>query len=174
MDMALVPLAGKAYAWLLGLAVGPPLLTMILLRVFQPGLGWGLFAGVVAAVLAIALGIAWSMGGNRLDVDTDTVTLQAARFNRMQKPLAALDGAHARAGDLAQMPEARTTLRTNGVGLPGYSAGWFRLARSGRALLMVTDPTRVIVLPFADGEMMIASVEDPAATLARLRDAAAR
>lgn len=172
MEISIVPLAGKAYAWLFGLALGPLLLTILVLRLLQPDLRSGMLTAIVGAVLVLALGIGWAMGGNRLAVADGMVTLQASRFYRMDRPLATVDWSRAQSGDLAQLPDARTTLRTNGIGLPGYSAGWFRLAGGGRAMLMVTDPSRVIVLPFADGERMIVSVEDPGAALARLRAAA--
>ena len=173
MDIAIVPVPVRAYAWLFGLAFGPIVLTMIVLRLFNPGLSVGVLATVAAVVLVVGLGIGWSMGGNRMHAASGHVILHASRLYRLEKPLARIDWSKARVGDLAQMSDIRTTVRTNGIGLPSYSAGWFRLANGGKAMLMVTDASRVIVLPFVDGETLIASVEDPDTALAQLRAAAA-
>ena len=120
MLLSIVPLAGKAYAWLFGFALGPLLLTILVLRLLHPDLGSGMLTAIVGAVLVLVLGIGGAMGGNRLAVADGTVTLQASRFYRMDRPLATVDWSRAQSGDLAQLPDARTTLRTNGIGLPGY------------------------------------------------------
>lgn len=51
--------------------------------------------------------------------------------------------------------------RTFGAGLPGYSSGWFRLMNSEKALVFVTDPTRVIYIPTRDGYSFLMSVAEP-------------
>ena len=171
MDIALVPVPARAFAWLFGLAFGPPVLTMIVLRLFNPGLSTSVLAIVAAVVLVVGGIIGWAMGRHRMHVASGHLILQASRLYRLEKPLADVDWSKARAGDLAHMTDVRTTLRTNGIGLPGYSAGWFRLANGSKAMLMLTDASRVIVLPFADGETLIASVEDPESALEQLRAA---
>jgi hypothetical protein len=57
--------------------------------------------------------------------------------------------------------ELQPTLRTNGIGMPGYSAGWFRVRGEGRALLFVTDRSRVVYLPTRNGYPVLLSVQDP-------------
>ena len=37
--------------------------------------------------------------------------------------------------------------RTNGAGLPGFAAGWFKLANDEKALAFVTDRNRVVYIP---------------------------
>ena len=38
-------------------------------------------------------------------------------------------------------------LRTNGIGLPHYLAGWFRLCNGTKALMFVTDRRNVVLIP---------------------------
>jgi crotonobetainyl-CoA:carnitine CoA-transferase CaiB-like acyl-CoA transferase len=52
-------------------------------------------------------------------------------------------------------------MRTNGVGLPGYRAGWFRLRNGEKALAFVTDVHRVTYLRTTDGYSVLLSVEQP-------------
>ena len=43
--------------------------------------------------------------------------------------------------------EYKPNWRTNGAGLPGYAAGWFKLQNKEKALLFVTDRSRVVYIP---------------------------
>ncbi len=49
--------------------------------------------------------------------------------------------------DLDSQIEYKPRLRTNGIGLPGYKEGWFKLKNSERALLFVTDCSNVVYIP---------------------------
>ncbi len=51
--------------------------------------------------------------------------------------------------------------RTNGAGLPGYQAGWFRLQSGEKALVFVTDLERVVYVPTNEGYSLLLSVEEP-------------
>jgi hypothetical protein len=54
----------------------------------------------------------------------------------------------------------RPTMRTAGTSRPGYRAGWFRLANGEKALLYVTDPTRVVHVPTTAGYSVLLSVSN--------------
>jgi hypothetical protein len=71
--------------------------------------------------------------------------------------------------DLQQEKTHRPYLRTMGVGLPGYSSGWFRLQDRGKGLLFLTDPTRAVYLPTKDGYALLISPSDPERFLAALQ-----
>ena len=82
-------------------------------------------------------------------MDADSVELRAPFYGRDSPKFTA----HGRVEvvDLADEPDLRPGLRTNGVGLPGFLLGWFRLSSGDRALLAVTDRSQVLYLPHADG-----------------------
>jgi hypothetical protein len=84
-------------------------------------------------------------------------------------PAAALRVGAARRVDLAAEPALAPARRTNGLGLPGYGAGWFRLAGGGRALAFVTDRNRLVHVPTTAGYDLLLSVDDPDGLLAGLR-----
>lgn len=50
--------------------------------------------------------------------------------------------------------------RTNGAGLPGYSAGWFKLQNNEKALLFVTDRTSVVYIPTTANYSVMLSVKN--------------
>ena len=55
----------------------------------------------------------------------------------------------------------KVSWRTNGIGLPGYSVGWFKLKNKDKALLFVTDRTRVVYIPTNQGYAVLLSVRQP-------------
>jgi len=63
----------------------------------------------------------------------------------------------------------RPVLRTNGIGLPFYQAGWFRLHHKEKALLFVTNNKSVVYIPTSEGYALILSVDDPVGFLRSLK-----
>ncbi len=64
--------------------------------------------------------------------------------------------------DLAQHPEVRPLLKTWGIGLPGFQAGWFRLRDGRKALCLITDREHVSLLEDETGLVYLLSLADPA------------
>jgi hypothetical protein len=62
--------------------------------------------------------------------------------------------------NLNTQPEYKPRLRTNGIGLPGYEAGWFKLRNNEKALLFVTDYSRVVYIPTDQGYSVLLSVSN--------------
>jgi len=87
-------------------------------------------------------------------------------------PIASLDLEHARIVSLDAASELRPRWRTNGIGLPGYQVGWYRLRSGAKALLAVTSRERVLYIPTRDGYALLASVERPDEVLRALRSGA--
>jgi len=80
---------------------------------------------------------------------------------------------NARIIDLESDADHRPKWKTNGTGLPGYSAGWFRLRNGEKALVFMTDRRRVLYLPTRQGHCLLLSPAAPDALLRALRAAAA-
>lgn len=83
-----------------------------------------------------------------------------------------VDFAQARVVNLIKEPEYATKWRTNGLGLPGYSLGWFSLNNGVKALLSVTEPKEVILLPISQDRVILVSVSDADEALAKLHASA--
>lgn len=50
--------------------------------------------------------------------------------------------------------------RTNGAGLPGFAAGWFKLQNKEKALMFVTDRSSVVYIPTTDNYSVMLSVRE--------------
>jgi hypothetical protein len=84
-------------------------------------------------------------------------------------PAAQLALEKARVVDLNSVPELQPKWRTNGVGLPGYSAGWFRLRNGEKALVFLTNRRRALYIPTTAGYSLLISPDDPDALMNEMR-----
>lgn len=157
--------------------------------------------GAVAGVLVFATGAAGGRGNGLLDVALvaigvlvlamvgtsvhgsqragaqithDGVRLTGDLYGREATPWRALDLDAARVVDLRAEPALRPGLRTLGTGFPGYASGYFALRGGGRALCLVSDESRVVLLPTRRDFVYLLSLRDPAAFLDALRTRAPR
>jgi len=104
----------------------------------------------------------------RFEVSPEGLHIRGELYGR-RIPAGELMLDQARAADLRTDTARRLARRTNGVGLPGYRSGWFRLANGEKALVFVTDQSRVVYLPTRQGYAVLLSVERPEEFLNRLR-----
>ncbi len=123
---------------------------------------------LLAAGLVFVVYTATSMGRGSVEVSAGSLRINAPFYGR-SLPLASVDVAAARVVDLTREDDLRPTLRTNGIGLPGYSTGWFKLRGGGRALLVVTDKRRVLYLPTREGYSVLVSAAEPERLLEAIR-----
>ena len=171
--LALTPL-GKApvlfavgFGAVLPLAVAVVVILQVRSEALSPALML-LIQGIVAlSVLAVVLPL-WrreaSFDGRRLRVK--------ATYYTRESPLADFDLAAARVVDTREHTELRPWLKTNGFALPGFQAGHFRLRDRRKAFCLVSDPSKVLALPHADGRVWLLSLEHPQPVLDILRRAA--
>jgi hypothetical protein len=121
----------------------------------------GFFAvlGLLLLALVALFGyFAYASVAARFEVSEQGLRIRSAVYGR-SLPTEALIPEEARIVDLRR--ELQPTSRTNGIGMPGYSAGWFRLRGHGRALLFVTDRRRVVYVPTRQGYPLLVSVQRP-------------
>jgi hypothetical protein len=67
-------------------------------------------------------------------------------------------------------PEYQLKWRTNGVGLPGYAAGWFKLRNKEKALVLVTGRSGVVYIPTNKNYSVLLSVQDAGAFVGAIQN----
>lgn len=163
-----------AHAWLVLFLLGGvvPLLALAWVALLEPGARTGMRAAwpVLALVPLLLGGLSWAMRRRGVELRHGVLDVRAAMY-RTRVPVAELDLARARVVDLAERTELRPLLKTNGMSLPGFHAGHYRLrGKLGKAFCLVTDRHRVLWLPFHDGpRQLLLSVQQPQALLDALR-----
>lgn len=125
---------------------------------------------VLAVTALIAYATLFAARYVRYEVTQDALRIRGDLYGRTIARNR-LDLDRSRAVDLNSEPDLRLSIRTNGIGLSGYKSGWFRLKNGEKALVFVTDSTRVAYIPTLDGYSVLVSVVEPGGLLAALRRA---
>ena len=105
----------------------------------------------------------------RYELSPAGLSLRGDLYGRRLIPASDLLGGAARIVNLDREPELSLRWRTMGTGLPGYKAGWFRLANGEKALVSLTDKQRAVYVPTARGFSLLLSPAEPDRFLAALR-----
>lgn len=160
-----------AYAWLLLILLGGVIPVGLLIgmhAVKMPMNGEGL---AWVAVLTALAGLLLSMR-RRVVLLQDGVLEVRAAFYRKRVAVTELDVERARIVDIAERTELRPAVKTNGISMPGYHAGHFRIYRRlEKAFCLLTDRRRVLWIPLREGGQLLLSLERPQALLDALRTA---
>ena len=108
-------------------------------------------------LLALAFGGIWFALHRRVLLLTEhELTLRAGFYGRTLRR-SALRPDSALELSLVDRVDLAPRWRTNGIGLPGFRAGWFRLRNNERALVLLTDPFHVTYLPTTEGYVLLVS-----------------
>ncbi len=127
------------------------------------------------AILLVAFGLmfvwsAWGASHSSINITNDSLTVRIPLYGRVVA-IANVSPERARVLSFEESQEVKSATRTNGIGLPGYAAGWFKLPNGSRALMSITQG-RVLFIPTTEGYSLWLSVVDPDAALTQLRSAA--
>lgn|SRR5262249_39144045 len=118
----------------------------------------------IASLLLVLLGlvgyITHSSRNVRFQISRQGLRIQGDIYGRMV-PAGSLISVESKQIDLRKDTSYRPRLRTNGIGLPGYQSGWFRLHNGEKALLFLTDASRVVYIPTRNGYSLLLSVDNP-------------
>lgn len=112
--------------------------------------------------------IFYSTRNATFEVSAEGLRIRGEIYGRLV-PRTSLLLEQARILNLDEQPEYALSWRTNGIGLPGYRSGWFRLKNGDKALAFLTARDKVLHLPTSDGYSLMLSTPDPQALLAALR-----
>lgn len=120
-------------------------------------------------VMLLAMGlIAYALRRRRVSLEQGVLTV-AAGFNTHRMAVAKIDLDGARIVDLREHTDLKPMLQVMGTSLPGYEAGHFRLRNRNKAFVLLTDRTRVLMLPEKSGRKLLLSLQQPQALLDALR-----
>jgi hypothetical protein len=129
---------------------------------------WG--ALVVLPLLAIGLSLLY----RRRSITLDRSGLDiVSTVYRKDIPLDTLLLDRARVVSFDEYPDFAPVTKRNGFQLPGFRSGHFRMDDGSKCFCLVTDNSRVLVLPLRDGTAVLISPERPRDLLDELRRLAA-
>lgn len=157
-----------AHAWMLLVALGGILPLAIIGGLWLASDGVPT-SGILPAlaIIPLVLGLMLAAMARRSVQFHDGVLDVRAAMYRKRVAVAELDLQRARVIDLQEHTELRPVLKANGMSVPGFHVGHFRLRQKlGKAFCLLTDRRRVLVLPARDGtSQLLLSLEQPQALL---------
>ena len=120
---------------------------------------WGIGAFLVVVVVGVVflLYSVANQGRNATFTVTDTgLDIGPGIYGRFI-PRAQIESSGVKVVDLNIDKEYALKRKTSGSNLPGYEAGWFKLANGEKALVFVTDKSRVVYIPTTDNYSVLVS-----------------
>jgi hypothetical protein len=134
------------------------------------GMGWLSFVLLIPITLSIVLaGMFWARP-LRVEVNADAIQIRGSIYGRaVARGDLRID--QARIVDLSVDRDLVPRLRTNGVGLPNYRVGWFRLRNGQSALCFLTRSDSVLYVPTKQNYALLVSTSEPTELLGALQNA---
>ena len=129
---------------------------------------------IAASLLVIALmsiWTAWSAVHGSIAITDRGLEVRVPIYGRTI-PLSKLKLQGARVLGPDEASDLRAGTRSNGIGMPGYAAGWFKLASGGKALVCVTNGP-LLYIPTEEGYSLLLSVKHADVVLKQLRSGGA-
>jgi hypothetical protein len=100
-------------------------------------------------LVGLVVGIVYAMQHSSISLKDGNVVIRSFLYGRTI-PIAAILTDEAGAININQNTDYAISMRTNGIGLPGFHSGWMKLNNGKKALVFVTDKENVLVLPTKD------------------------
>jgi hypothetical protein len=126
---------------------------------------------LLVALVALFSYLTYSARHVSFEVSPEGLRIRGDLYGRFV-PAASLIAAQAREVNLTFDSAHRPPVRTNGTGLPGYQAGWFRLGDGEKALVFLTDQRQAVYVPTRGGYSLLLSPSEPQAFIASLQQTA--
>jgi hypothetical protein len=132
---------------------------------------WTIVAIVFAlvAIIAVFSVIAYSTRNVKFELTDNGLRIRGGIYGKFI-PRDVLVREKARVINLNVERDYKPRWRTNGVGLPGYAEGWFRLVNGERALLFVTERSRIVYIPTTEGYSLLLTPSRPEEFLKAIYD----
>ena len=111
------------------------------------------------AIIALFIFIGHSSRNMTFTVSDEGLSIRGGLYGRTI-PRADIVAEEVRVMNLDTETGYRPKWRTNGIGLPGYSAGWFKLENNEKALCFLTDRSRVVYIPTTQDYSVMLSTMD--------------
>ncbi|MDF0535568.1 PH domain-containing protein [Shewanella sp. A32] len=166
----LAPLGKTAHVSFMLLLLVLLALLMFLLFKPMPATAKAASAGLLLATIGFFTWIYWQTNNAGLSLSAKTLDIKVPLYSQ-SIALSHLQLQQAQTINLADKATPALSWRTNGVGLPGYSLGWFRLDSGSKAFAAVTDSHNVIMVPTDLGYTLLLSTVDPSSLLRALKAA---
>lgn len=123
----------------------------------------------IGVLLPMVLAFSWmfyKVNDAKLIISADALTLDVP-FYGFSLPIADIDSARIKRLDWEKEPDLKPDFRANGMGMPGFRLGWFRLVNEQKAFIATTSTDNIVMIPTLRGYPLIVSLDEPDKLLSR-------
>ncbi|MEA5509276.1 PH domain-containing protein [Crocosphaera sp. UHCC 0190] len=120
----------------------------------------GIFILLMLGILCLFFYIAYSSSHLQVELNAEELRIRGDLYGR-NIPVSSLVVNDASIIELDKQSPYYPSWRTNGIGLPGYLSGWFKLKNGDKGLLFVTDKKQVLYLPTDEDYSLLMSIKEP-------------
>jgi hypothetical protein len=122
--------------------------------------GFGIFIGVILiGIIGLFVSFGYQARHAAFTLTDEGLRISPGLYSRTI-PKENIDAAGVKVINLDMEKDYQPKWRTNGAGLPGYSAGWYKLQNKEKALLFVTDRSSVVYIPTTENYSVMLSVRE--------------
>ncbi|GBU21029.1 hypothetical protein R80B4_00917 [Fibrobacteres bacterium R8-0-B4] len=117
-----------------------------------------LFVCLMAVMLVVGVVIMHNMKNTGISVGDGFLTVKSLFYGR-KIPIGDIDLNGVKSLNLRdeRNKDYKVSIRTNGIGLPGYLVGWMRLHNGHKALVYITDKTNVALIPTTNFDVLVST-----------------
>lgn len=125
-------------------------------------------AGIPMLIAALFGYFLYSSRRTTFEVGPDSLAVRGTMYGR-EISLSSIQTDQMRVLDLHEQEAYGPRWRTNGLGLPDYKLGWFTLKNGEKALLFLTDRSRVAYIPTDEDFALVLSTHEPERLIEAIR-----
>ncbi|MBI2382407.1 MAG: hypothetical protein HYV16_16785 [Gammaproteobacteria bacterium] len=133
--------------------------------------------GIVSNALYVVAGISaltflpflYLINNNAVTISDGSLTVKAGFYSRTVS-LEKVDAAQIRQVDTINEPSLALSMRINGIGMPNYSSGWFKIKNGDTVFVLMGNPPYVYI-PIKGSEAFIISAPSTAEFINSLKAA---
>ncbi|OGO30729.1 MAG: hypothetical protein A2Z29_00635 [Chloroflexi bacterium RBG_16_56_11] len=114
---------------------------------------------ILLGVLGLFISLGYQAGHLKYTVNDEGLRISPGLYGRFI-PREKIDSAGVKVINLSIDNEYQPKGKTNGSNLPGFYSGWFKLANKEKALVFLTDRSRVVYIPTNDNYAVLLSVRE--------------
>lgn len=151
--------------WVFVIVLAPMAVVAVVIHVMSEGSLRTVVWGLVALALLLGGGAVWQMHVTGLRVEADQLIVGGGAYT-LQIPANEIEAQSAR----RLLPEEigdYLRIRTNGIGMPGFSLGWHS-GKEGKVFAVLAHSDKAVVVPTRKGYSLVVSPSDPEAFLQAL------
>jgi hypothetical protein len=117
---------------------------------------WGIFAAIVLCLVlsAFLTYLVFTAKHSAVEINAQGLWIRGGVYSRKIEKGSVLQE-KIRVVDLLSSPEYLPKKRLNGLGLPKYKMGWFRLQNGEKALVFLSDTGGAVLIPTSNGYSLL-------------------